>query len=316
MVSSRAVNRIRPDLAVIFIAGPTASGKTELAMRLADRLDVSLINVDAAQVYKGMDIGTAKLDVTLRKQYPHALIDIRDPAEVYDASQFVQDASRLIDKAHAASRVPVLVGGSMFYFSALEKGVSKLPRADPEIRAQLEREAKDIGLDALYRRLQSIDPEICQSIKPGDKQRIHRALEIVELTQRPPSQVMAEFKPQPLARRIFKFNLFTPDRRLLHKRITQRFDQMLDAGLIDEVKALKARKDLNPDLPSMRCVGYRQVWQYLDGEMDHASMKARGEAATRQLAKRQLTWLRHQRGQIWLSSEYGDNVELILPFVR
>ena len=303
------------NLPVIFIAGPTASGKTELAMRLADKLDVALINVDAAQVYKGMDIGTAKLDSASRQRYPHALIDIRDPAEVYDASQFVDDARALINQAQLAGKMPVLVGGSLFYFSALEKGVSKLPAADAGIRQDIAQQADEQGWDALYAHLQAVDPVLCRSIKAGDKQRIQRALEIYRQTGEPPSQVMAATAPVPLNKTILKFNLYTPDRRLLHRRIQQRFAGMLEAGLIAEVEALKARHDLHLDLPSMRCVGYRQVWLYLNGEMDFATMQAKGEAATRQLAKRQLTWLRHQRGQIWLSSEYERNVELILPFL-
>ncbi len=303
------------ELPVVFIAGPTASGKTELAMRLADRLDVALINVDAAQVYKGMDIGTAKLDAESLQRYPHALIDIRDPSEVYDVSQFVEDATGLIDEAHAGGRVPLLVGGSLFYFSALEKGVSRLPAADSCIRETLEREASVEGWDSLYTRLQLIDPELCETIKAGDKQRIQRALEIYQLTGQAPSRVMAESAPEPLARNIIKFNLFTPDRHLLHARIRQRFGSMLEAGLVEEVEGLKSRTNLHLDLPSMRCVGYRQVWQYLSGELDYATMRAKGEAATRQLAKRQLTWLRHQRGQIWLSSEHRDNVEFIQSFL-
>jgi tRNA dimethylallyltransferase len=316
MVSSGAVSSSGQEPPVIFIAGPTASGKTELGMRLADRLDVALINVDAAQVYKGMDIGTAKLDATSRERYPHALIDIRDPSEVYDASRFVEDATALINQAHLAGKIPVLVGGSLFYFSALEKGVSKLPPANSDIRLAIEREATELGWKALYECLQAIDPVICRSINTGDKQRIQRALEIYQLTGAPPSQVMAASEPRPLDHRIFKFNLFTPDRHLLHTRINQRFSVMLSSGLIEEVAALKEREDLHLNLPSMRCVGYRQVWLYLAGEIDYATMKSRGEAATRQLAKRQLTWLRHQRGQIWLSSEFERNVELILPFLQ
>ena len=301
---------------VIFIAGPTASGKTELAMRLADRLDVVLINVDAAQVYKGMDIGTAKLSAASREQYPHALIDIRDPSEIYDAAHFVEDATTLIDQAHKAGKIPVLVGGSLFYFSALEKGVSKLPSANSNIRQAIERDAKEHGWNALYERLQAIDPVICRSISAGDKQRVQRALEIYQLSGVPPSEAMAASEPRPLDHRVLKFNLFTPDRHLLHARISQRFANMLESGLVEEVAALQEREDLHLDLPSMRCVGYRQVWLYLAGEMTYATMKSRGEAATRQLAKRQLTWLRHQRGQIWLSSEFERNVELMLPFLQ
>lgn len=303
------------DQAVVFIAGPTASGKTELAMQLADRHEVQLINVDAAQVYQGMDIGTAKLDAQALKRYPHALMNIRPPHEVYDAAQFVNDAGELIEQAHTLGKLPVLVGGSMFYFSALQHGVSKLPPANDKIRQDLEQEAAQIGWQGLYQRLESIDPKICQTIKAQDKQRIQRALEIHQITGQVPSAVMAQDKPQGLAKPIYKFNLYTPDRKLLHQRIAKRFDVMLESGLIEEVNALKARQELHADLPSMRCVGYRQVWQYLDDEFDYESMKAKGVAATRQLAKRQLTWLRHQRGQIWLSSEFSHNAELIAPFL-
>lgn len=300
---------------VLFVAGPTASGKTELAIRLADRIDAMLINVDAAQVYRGMDIGTAKLDPGLRQRYPHQLIDIRDPAEVYDASQFIDDARRLIAEAHAEGRVPILVGGTMFYFSALEHGVSSLPQADAELRKRLESEAAEQGWAALYRRLQLIDPALCETIRAGDRQRIQRALEIHALSGRPPSQVMAESAPTPFPGRILKFNLYTPDRQLLHRRIAKRFEQMLADGLVDEVAALKAREDLHPELPSMRCVGYRQAWQYLEGTIDYSRMFEAGIAATRQLAKRQLTWLRHQRGQVWLSSEYPHNDQLVRRFL-
>lgn len=318
MVHARSIKSDRLPLEqrpVLFIAGPTASGKTELAMRLADRRDVALINVDAAQVYRGMDIGTAKLARSERERYPHALIDIRDPAEIYDAHQFVMDARRLIDEAHCDGRLPVLVGGTMFYFSALENGVSSLPRANPQIRRELEEEAKGIGWQGLHGRLQAVDPELAATIKNGDRQRIQRALEIYTLTGIAPSLVMQKYQPQPLEARLFKFNLYTPDRKLLHQRITRRFEIMLEQGLLDEVEQLRTRGDLDPDLPSMRCVGYRQAWQYLDGKIDYAQMKASGEAATRQLAKRQLTWLRHQRGQIWLSSEYVDNASLIEHFL-
>jgi len=301
---------------VIFIAGPTASGKTALAIALAKRLPLSLINVDSAQVYRGMDIGTAKLDKAMLAEFPHALIDIRDPLEVYDAAQFVEDARAEIEQAHQQGRIPVLVGGTLFYFSALEQGVSRLPQANASIRAQLEQQAQQQGWPAMHAQLLKIDPDIAAGIQAGDRQRIQRALEIHLITGQQPSKVMAAAAPVPLPYPVFKFNLYTPDRKVLHQRIAQRFEGMLSAGLLDEVAGLKARGDLHLDLPSMRCVGYRQVWQYLDGEMDQRAMIDTGIAATRQLAKRQLTWLRHQRGQIWLSSEYPENVELILPFIQ
>jgi len=299
---------------VVFIAGPTASGKTDLAIELAKRHAVDLINVDAAQVYRDMDIGTAKLSASERAAFPHALMDIRDPADSYDVSSFVDDASQLIEVAHERGRIPVLVGGSQFYFSALERGVSKLPAADPQIRAEIDREADKLGWAAMHQVLHKIDPTSAEKIKPGDRQRIQRALEIYRLSGQAPSALIAASQPKRLAKSLLKFNLYTPDRSLLHQRIAQRFDAMLDSGLVDEVAALKARDDLHLDLPSMRCVGYRQVWQFLDGELDHQAMREAGIVATRQLAKRQLTWLRHQRGQIWLSSENPNNVDLIQPF--
>lgn len=303
-------------LPVIFIAGPTASGKTDLGIELSKCKNVSLINVDAAQVYRGMNVGTAKLDADALAQYPHALIDIRDPAQVYDAAQFVADASALIDIAHQQGRIPVLVGGSQFYFSALERGVSKLPGANKEIRREIDQQAEQLGWTIMHQQLQEIDPKIAATIKAGDRQRIQRALEIYHLTGQAPSALMASSKPVKLLKSLLKFNLFTPDRVLLHQRIARRFELMLKAGLIEEVEGLKARGDLHLDLPSMRCVGYRQTWQYLDGELSREEMIANSIAATRQLAKRQLTWLRHQRGQIWLSSEFEHNVELILPFLE
>ena len=303
-------------LPVIFIAGPTASGKTDLAIELSKYKAVSLINVDAAQVYRGMNIGTAKLDTDALQRYPHALIDIRDPAQIYDAAQFVEDASALIDIAHEQGRIPVLVGGSQFYFAALERGVSTLPAANEEIRREIDQQAAQLGWASMHQQLQKIDPKSAHSIKVGDRQRIQRALEIYRLTGQAPSVLMASSKPVKLAKSLLKFNLFTPDRALLHQRIARRFAVMLEAGLIEEVESLKARGDLHLDLPSMRCVGYRQTWQYLEGVLNREDMIAKSIAATRQLAKRQLTWLRHQRGQIWLSSEFEHNVELILPFLE
>lgn len=303
-------------LPVIFIAGPTASGKTDLAIELSKRKAVSLINVDAAQVYRGMNIGTAKLDADSLRQYPHALIDIRDPAQVYDAAQFVQDANALIEVAHQQGRIPVLVGGSQFYFAALERGVSKLPPANEQLRREIDQQAAQTGWASMHQQLQDIDPDSARMIKAGDRQRIQRALEIYRITGQAPSALMASSKPKKLAKSLLKFNLFTPDRKCLHQRIARRFELMLEAGLIEEVEGLKARGDLHLDLPSMRCVGYRQIWKYLEGELSSGEMAATSIAATRQLAKRQLTWLRHQRGQIWLSSEFEHNVELILPFIE
>ncbi len=301
-------------LPVVFIAGSTATGKTRLATQLSEHYEVDLINVDAAQVYREMDVGTAKLTKAEQKQFPHQLIDIRDPKDSYDAAQFRQDALKAIDASHKSGRIPVLVGGSLFYFAALENGVSNLPAADPALRAQLDAEGERLGWAALHQRLASIDPVLGKRIDCHDQQRIQRALEIHALTKAVPSEVMKQAKPQPLDLPLFKFNLVHPDRKALHQTIAVRFKQMLQDGLVDEVKALRARGDLSLELPSMRCVGYRQVWQHLDGEHDEQTMIDKSTAATRQLAKRQLTWLRNQRGQIWLCSKSQNNVDFMARF--
>ncbi len=303
-------------LPVVFIMGSTATGKTKLAIQLADEYDVSLINVDAAQVYRGMDIGTAKLTQQEQARYPHQLIDIRDPAQSYDVAQFIDDSTVSIKTAHDKGRIPVLVGGSMFYFSALANGVSGLPAADEDLRAKIEHDASEVGWPAMHAKLAEIDPDTARRIQPFDQQRIQRALEIYALTGEKPSEAMRRLAPQKLQYPLFKFSLYHPERKVLHQRISQRFIQMLEQGLIEEVSALRARADLSLNLPSMRCVGYRQVWLYLDGEIDEQSMIDQSCAATRQLAKRQLTWLRNQSGQIWLDSTYPRNAELIGEFIK
>lgn len=317
VVSTRALGRQLP---VIFLAGSTATGKTQLAIQLAakfaDESGIDLVNVDAAQVYRGMDIGTAKLTKQEQATSPHQLIDIRDPSETYDASQFRDDALEIIKTSHEQGRIPLFVGGSLFYFSALENGVSDLPGADEKTRAAIDEEASKIGWGAMYEQLKAIDSDSAKRINGADQQRIQRAFEIYRLTGLKPSVAMAQSKPKRLDCPLLKFNITHPERSVLHHKIGLRFAQMLDNGLIEEVAGLKARGDLHLELASMRCVGYRQVWSYLQGEYDRQGMIDKSCAATRQLAKRQLTWLRNQRGQVWLDSTYPKNDQIIEQFLR
>ena len=279
----------------IAIAGPTASGKTAAALALADLLPVEIISVDSALVYRGMDIGTAKPSADERAQVPHHLIDILDPSESYSAARFAREATECVQAIHARGRVPLLVGGTMLYFKAWLEGLDELPPADPAVRAALDDEARQHGWPALHARLCEVDPVTGARLAPGDIQRVQRALEVWHLTGRP----LASFhtrrdgsEPTPAQRATTLIALEPDNRAWLHERIAQRFDQMLDQGLLDEVRALRARGDLDPDLPSMRCVGYRQTRQALDGQFPMAELRERGISATRQLAKRQITWLR------------------------
>ena len=273
--------------------GPTASGKTALAAALLQALPVELISVDASQVYRGMNIGTAKPTLEELAAAPHHLIDIREPVNTYSAADFCQDARVLMDRITAAGRVPLLVGGTMFYFRALEFGLSALPEADPAVRDRIERDAARLGWQALHDRLAQADPETAGRIHPNDPQRLERALEILEISGRPPSELMAEQRGEPLPYRLVKAALIPPDREMLREDIARRFQGMLEQGLIEEVRTLMDRGDLTADLPAVRMVGYRQAWSYLSGEMDYSHMVEKAITATRQLAKRQLTWLRH-----------------------
>lgn len=275
------------------LMGPTASGKTELAVALVEALPVEIVSVDSALVYRGMDIGTAKPDAALLKRAPHRLIDICDPDEVYSAARFRDDALRHIDDIHRAGRVPLLVGGTMLYFRALLEGLSELPPADPAIRRQLEAEASVQGWEGLHRRLQEVDPEAATRIHPNDPQRLQRALEVWLLTGKPISALQKVRNDALTSRfRVASVALMPQDRAVLHQRIEKRFDQMLASGFVDEVKRLRASGKLSLEVPSMKSVGYRQVWQYLDGEFGFDEMRDKCIVATRQLAKRQLTWLR------------------------
>ena len=286
----------------IALAGPTASGKTAGALALAavlarQGLPVEIISVDSALVYRGMDIGTAKPTPDERAAVPHHLIDIRDPLQAYSAAEFVQDATRLIGDIRARGALPLLVGGTMLYFKALEGGIDDMPAADAAVRARLEAQALEVGWPALHAELARVDPVTAARLAPADSQRIQRALEVWHLSGRPLSSFHSSASKKVAdgadpASAAALFSLEPQDRAWLHGRIAQRFDTMLAAGFMDEVQQLRARGDLHADLPSMRCVGYRQAWETLDGLHPMATLRERGIAATRQLAKRQITWLR------------------------
>lgn len=278
---------------IICLMGATATGKTSLALDIAERFPVEIISVDSALIYRHMDIGTAKPDINLRRKVPHFLIDIIDPVESYSVWNFLQNSRRLIIEITERGNIPLLVGGTMMYFYALENGLNHLPEANITTRLRLNAEARKVGWLSLYQRLVEIDPETASQVKPGDSQRIQRALEVFEMSGVPLSALKTREKegyPGSLIKVILQVN----DRQSLHARIKQRFYNMLEQGLIDEVARLKNRSDLNLSMPSMRCVGYRQVWQYLDGIDPETRMIEKAIAATRQLAKRQLTWLRKQ----------------------
>ena len=283
------------------LAGPTASGKTAAALAIARVLPVEIVSVDSALVYRGMDIGTAKPSAQERAQVPHHLIDIIEPTQAYSAAQFVADATRLIEDIRARGRVPLLVGGTMLYFKALFDGLDAMPASDPAVRAALDAEAARIGWPAMHAELARVDPVSAGRLPPGDAQRIQRALEVWRVSGRPLSSF---HRDKPRGHSPTLLSLEPQDRAWLHQRIAQRFDAMLAAGLVDEVKRLRERGDLHPGLPSMRCVGYRQAWEALERN-DLASLRDKGIAATRQLAKRQLTWLRGmaQREVIWCDAQ-------------
>lgn len=300
----------------IFLMGPTASGKTALAMHLFDHLPCELISVDSALIYRGMDIGTAKPEPEELARYPHRLIDIRDPAESYSAAEFRADALAAMAEISAAGKIPVLVGGTMLYFNALQKGLAPLPQANAELRAELEADAERLGWPAMHERLAKLDPAAGERLKPTDSQRIERALEVVLLTGKPISEHWAEQAEAALPYNLLPLALMPADRARLHQRIEQRFDLMLDQGFEQEVLALYERQDLTPDLPSIRCVGYRQMWDYIEGRLSYDEMKYRGIVATRQLAKRQLTWLRGWQGVHWLDSEADKLLDSVLKLAE
>lgn len=288
MLAFAAMNKLPP---AIFVMGPTASGKTAVAMKLAERFPVELISVDSAQVFVDMNIGTAKPDAATLAAYPHRLIDLITPEENYSAARFYEDALAEMAGITAAGKVPLLVGGTMLYFRALLQGLAELPKADASLRAELDADAEKLGWPALHARLATLDPATAERLHPTDSQRIQRALEICLLSGRPMSELLAESQSTQPPYEILQIALLPSDRSVLHKRIERRFDEMLLAGLYDEVAMLREKYRLSLDLPSMRCVGYRQVWEAQEGLYRRPEMRDRGVFATRQLAKRQLTWL-------------------------
>lgn len=279
----------------LLLLGPTASGKTASALALARTLPVEIISVDSALVYRDMDIGTAKPSADERAACPHHLIDIVSPEDSYSAAQFRADATRLMDEITARGNIPLLAGGTMLYFKALREGLSDLPAADPALRRAIDDEAAARGWPALHAELARLDPAAAARLEPGDAQRIQRALEIVRLTGRPLAESYARKENAPLPCRLLPIALAPGDRSVLHARIAERFDAMLHAGFVDELRQLRAHYRLDPAMPSMRCVGYRQAWEYLDGDIGYDELRFKGIAATRQLAKRQLTWQRQFR---------------------
>lgn len=287
---------------VIFLMGATAAGKTSLAVDLAEKHDCELISVDSALVYRGMDIGTAKPDADTLARAPHRLIDIRDPEQSYSAGEFRRDALQAIDEIHEAGKVPVLVGGTMLYYRVLEQGIAPLPQADPAYRRHLDERAASEGWEALHAELAEVDPESAQRIQPADSQRIQRALEVHHLSGESLTDLHARAESRALPYTVKKFALWMEDRKLLHRLIAQRFEQMMEQGFLEEVRGLAARPGFSPDLPSMRAVGYRQLLEYLIGGKSLDDACASALAATRQLAKRQYTWMRSQQNLVCLDA--------------
>ncbi|WP_025917208.1 tRNA (adenosine(37)-N6)-dimethylallyltransferase MiaA [Herminiimonas sp. CN] len=304
----------------VAIMGPTASGKTAMALEIACRIPSEIISVDSALVYRGMDIGTAKPNAAELAAAPHHLIDIIDPADAYSAAQFCKDTLRLTAEIRARGKLPLLVGGTMMYFKTLMDGLDELPAADPALRAQLDLDTTRIGTPGLHARLAQLDPATAARLKPNDAQRIQRALEIIALTGQPMSQLLALRPKTALPFTLLPLALEPSDRSVLHQRIEARFDAMLHGGpgrnLLDEVATLRARGDLHPGLPSIRCVGYRQAWEYLDGQYDLPTLREKGIIATRQLAKRQLTWLRAMPQRIALDCLSPNAIDQVLRHIH
>ncbi|MCH4583351.1 tRNA (adenosine(37)-N6)-dimethylallyltransferase MiaA [Achromobacter xylosoxidans] len=295
---------------VICLAGPTAAGKSASTLALAERWPLEIVNVDSATIYRGMDIGTAKPSPAEQAQVPQHLLDIRDPAQSYSAAEFRADALRLIDAIRARGRIPLLAGGTMMYYKALRDGLDDLPQADPALRAELEARAARDGWPALHAELARLDPVTAARLAPNDSQRIQRALEICQLSGQPMSALLGRQRAAAGDddNRYLTISLEPSERAALHARIEQRFDAMLANGLLEEVRGLHARADLHPGLPSVRCVGYRQMWAHLDGEISLEEAREQGIAATRQLAKRQITWLRAQPERVIVDCLAADAV--------
>ena len=299
---------------VICLMGPTASGKTALAMALQDALPCDIVSVDSALIYRDMNIGTAKPTDTELAQYPHRLINIRDANESYSAADFCRDALAQINEIRSNNRIPLLVGGTMMYFKSLIEGISPLPNANSDIRQTIENEALTKGWQAMHDQLAEIDPISAERIHPNDPQRLTRALEVYKLTGNTLTQ-LTQIKGDKLAGNVLQLAITPEKRSTLHERIALRYQQMIDLGFEQEVIQLKSRENLHKDLPSIRCVGYRQMWQYLDGEFDHDEMIFRGVCATRQLAKRQLTWLRNWPNLHWLTTDDETNLDQVISLL-
>lgn len=296
--------------------GPTAAGKTEITLRLAEMAPIEVISVDSAQVFRDMNIGTAKPEADILERVPHHLIDIRDPTEVYSAADFRDDSFTLIQDIHKRGAIPVLSGGTMLYYRACFKGLSPLPAADAEVRQRLDAQAAAIGWEKMHQRLGVIDPHAAERIHPNDPQRIQRALEVYEISGRTLTDWHRAQQMEPGLQSVLKLVIAPQQRQSLHEKIAQRFDQMLAAGFIEEVVALRARYPLTVDMPAMRAVGYRQAWDYLNDRCSHAEMRERAIAATRQLAKRQYTWLRRESGTLWYDLSYREVTQNIMSAVR
>ncbi|GHF02222.1 tRNA (adenosine(37)-N6)-dimethylallyltransferase MiaA [Thalassotalea profundi] len=307
-MSKVAINQLPP---VVCIMGPTASGKTALAMALYDSIDSDIISVDSALVYRDMDIGTAKPTLDELALYPHKLINIKDASESYSAAEFCKDALKEISTIRAKNRVPILVGGTMMYFKSLIEGISPLPEADAGIRTAIEQEALLHGWEYLHKQLIAVDAESGQRIHKNDPQRITRALEVYRISGKTMTE-LTKVKGESLSGDVLQFAIAPKERADLHARIALRFEQMIAQGFEHEVDKLKKRGDLHKDLPSIRCVGYRQMWEYLNGDYDHDEMIFKGICATRQLAKRQLTWLRNWPDIHWLNMEDENNLQQII----
>lgn len=303
-------------LPIVFLMGPTASGKTALAMDLYDQLSCEIVSVDSAMIYRDMNIGTAKPDAEMLARYPHRLIDLRDTAQAYSAAEFRADALAEIARIHQAGKIPLLTGGTMLYFHALLNGLATLPEADPEVRQRIEAEAAENGWSAIHARLAEVDPQSAERLNPNDSQRLQRALEVYEITGRSMTEHWAEQQTQRLASPVVSLSVMPPERSVLHERIAQRFQIMLEQGFEEEVRALWERGDLDLSMPSVRCVGYRQMWEYFSGQWDYETMQFKGVVATRQLAKRQITWLRSWENLNWLDTNDRDITSKALKLIN
>jgi tRNA dimethylallyltransferase len=318
-VSSPASSSKAQKPAAICLLGPTAIGKTQLALELADRLPVSLINVDSAQIYRGMDIGTGKPDAATLAQYPHQLMDIIDPSQAYSAADFRDDAIRVMQIAVDAGKTPLLVGGTMLYFKVLRDGLADMPNADPEIRREIEELAANLGWEGVHAELARVDPQSAARIHHNDPQRLQRALEVYRLTGKSLSAHHASGSAKTAADLPCSLHFMAiqaADRTVLHERIAARFRRMLARGLVEEVQGLHDREELNLQLPSIKSVGYRQIWQYLDGELDYDAMIEKSIIATRQLAKRQTTWLRSWPNLQQLGAPTAKSIDNVLNYLE